>query len=275
MIDDPQRFNGVNVIGVDERIWSHARRGDKYVTVIIDLTPIRDGTGLSRPLDMGEGRSKKVCATWLQTRLRQLRDGVEAMAMDGFSGFKSSAADELPDAVPVMDVLHVVRLAGRLWITAGGAFSSKRAAIADGREIPCILLGGRCIPGPTCSPRSNVHALKSCSPLIRMLKWKRAGSVYQRMVAAYREPDRTKGREPVRAMIDSVSRGVLAGLTELKTLGRTMKRRAHDVLAYFDRPGTSNGPTETIKCCDVPDSSPSLGRSLGSLVGILHGRLTM
>ena len=26
----------------------------------------------------------------------------------------------------------------------------------------------------------------------------------------------------------------------------TLKRRANDVLAYFDRPGTSNGPTEAI-----------------------------
>ena len=30
------------------------------------------------------------------------------------------------------------------------------------------------------------------------------------------------------------------------TLGRTLKQRADDVLAYFDRPGTSNGPTEAI-----------------------------
>src|SRR5699024_1699620 len=35
-------------------------------------------------------------------------------------------------------------------------------------------------------------------------------------------------------------------LTELITLGRTLKRRALDVLAYFAHPGTSNGPTEAI-----------------------------
>ena len=29
-----------------------------------------------------------------------------------------------------------------------------------------------------------------------------------------------------------------AALTELITLGRTMNKRAADVLAYFDRPGT-------------------------------------
>ena len=35
-------------------------------------------------------------------------------------------------------------------------------------------------------------------------------------------------------------------LTELITLGRTLKRRATDILAYFDHPHTSNGPTEAI-----------------------------
>jgi transposase len=30
------------------------------------------------------------------------------------------------------------------------------------------------------------------------------------------------------------------------TLGRTLKKRAVDVPTYFDRPGTSDGPTEAI-----------------------------
>ncbi len=45
LIDDPGRFDGVKVIGVNEHVWRHTRRGDKYATVIIDLTPIRAGTG--------------------------------------------------------------------------------------------------------------------------------------------------------------------------------------------------------------------------------------
>jgi len=39
LIADPARFDGARVIGVDEHAWRHTRRGDKYVTVIIDLTP--------------------------------------------------------------------------------------------------------------------------------------------------------------------------------------------------------------------------------------------
>ncbi len=45
LIDDPHRLDGVQVIGVDEHVWRHTRRGGKYVTVIIDLTPVRDKTG--------------------------------------------------------------------------------------------------------------------------------------------------------------------------------------------------------------------------------------
>lgn len=112
LIDDPTRFDGVAVVGVDEHVWRHTRRGDKYVTVIIDLTPIRDGTGPSRLLDMVEGRSKAAFKTWLSERPQSWRDGIEVVAMDGFSGFKTATTEELPDAVTVMDPFHVVRLAG-------------------------------------------------------------------------------------------------------------------------------------------------------------------
>ncbi len=50
----------------------------------------------------------------------------------------------------------------------------------------------------------------------------------------------------MQALIGAISAGVPAALTEVITLGRTLERRAGDVLAYFDRPGTSNGPTEAL-----------------------------
>jgi transposase len=64
LLDDPTRFDDVKVIGVDEHVWRHTRRGDKFVTVIIDLTPVRDKTGPSRLLAMVEGRSKQAFKTW-------------------------------------------------------------------------------------------------------------------------------------------------------------------------------------------------------------------
>ena len=75
LINEPARFDGVKVIGVDEHVWRHTRRGDKYVTVIIDLTPVRDGTGPARLLDMVEGRSKQAFKTWLNERPQARRRG--------------------------------------------------------------------------------------------------------------------------------------------------------------------------------------------------------
>ena len=46
--------------------------------------------------------------------------------------------------------------------------------------------------------------------------------------------------------IQSLGQGVPAALTEVTILGRTLNRRAADILACIDRPGTSNGPTEAI-----------------------------
>ena len=70
--------------------------------------------------------------------------------------------------------------------------------------------------------------------------------IYQRMIAAYRHEDRRHGREPMIKLIDSIGSGVPKALTEVITLGRTLAKRSADVLAYFDRPGTSNGLTEAI-----------------------------
>lgn len=65
LIDKPGRLDKVTVVGVDEHVWRHTRRGDKYVTVVIDLTPVSTGTGPSRLLAMVEGRSKQAFKTWL------------------------------------------------------------------------------------------------------------------------------------------------------------------------------------------------------------------
>src|SRR5215210_7008216 len=70
--------------------------------------------------------------------------------------------------------------------------------------------------------------------------------IYQRMIAAYRHPDPAAGRELMVKLIESLSAGVPRPLVEIAKLGRTLSKRAADVLAYVDRPGTSNGPTEAI-----------------------------
>ena len=70
--------------------------------------------------------------------------------------------------------------------------------------------------------------------------------IYQRMITAYREPDRQLGKKAMQAVIDTVSEGIPTALVEIRRLGRTLNKRATDILAFFDRPGSSNGPTEAI-----------------------------
>ncbi len=67
-------------------MWRHTRRGDRYVTVVIDLTPVRDRSSPARLLDVVLGRSKKAFKTWLAARGEPWRQRVEVVAMDGFTG---------------------------------------------------------------------------------------------------------------------------------------------------------------------------------------------
>jgi transposase len=246
LINDVARFDGVTTIGVDEHVWRHTRRGDKYVTVIIDLTGPRTGKGPARLLDMVEGRSKSVFATWLAERDQAWRDAVEVVAMDGFTGFKTATTEELPDAVAVMDPFHVVRL-------AGDALDRCR------RRIQQDLHGHRGRAGdPLYSARRTLHtgtSLLTDKQKTRLdalfaddahVQVEVTWAAYQRMITAYRDPDPARGRDLMTKLITSLSSGAPAALVELRTLGRTLKQRAADVLAYFDRPGTSNGPTEAI-----------------------------
>ncbi|MET4095068.1 hypothetical protein ABIB51_001994 [Arthrobacter sp. UYCu712] len=83
--------------------------------------------------------------------------------------------------------------------------------------------------------------------------------IYQRVITAYREPDGSQGKQLMQALIDAVTAGVPEALTEVIPLGRTLKRRAGDILAYFDRPGTSNGPAEALElghCLRLPAEGP-------------------
>ena len=244
---DPDRFEGVCVIGVDEHVWRHTPYGDKYVTVILDLTPIRDRRGPSRLLDMIPGRSKRVFKTWLASQPDTWRERIEIVAMDGFTGFKSAAAEELPDARAVMDLFHVVHL-------AGDALDECRRRIQQelhhrrGRATDPLYKARRMLHTRSCllTPRQQHQILdlfaSDCHVALEVT-W----SVYQSIIDAYRDPNKIRGKALMQAEINTLtSTRVPRGLTELITLGRTLKRRAGDILAYFDHPHTSNGPTEAI-----------------------------
>jgi transposase len=187
-----------------------------------------------------------VFKTWLDAQSVAFRDRIEVVAMDGFTGFKTAAAETVPDAVAVMDPFHVAALAGE-------ALDRCRQRIQQQTR------GHR---GRSGDPLYGVRrVLRTGTDLLTDKQKKRLTAVFaddahvqveatwlfnQRIIAAYRDPDRAAAKSTLTDIISELAVGVPAALTELITLGRTLKQRAADVLAYFDRPGTSNGPTEAI-----------------------------
>ena len=172
---------------------------------------------------------------------------MEVIARAGFTGFKTAAVEELNDDVTVvMDAFHVVRLAGhgleqcrrRIQLQtrghrgrAGEPLYSARRALSTGADLL------------TDKQRQRITDLFANDAHLEVeTTW----GVYQAMIGAYRDPSRTSGKAKMQHLIDTLASGVPAALTEVRTLGRTLKKRAAHILAYFDRPGTSNGPTEAI-----------------------------
>ncbi|KXZ60583.1 Transposase [Microbacterium laevaniformans] len=192
--------------------------------------------------------------------------------MDGFTGFKTAAGEELPDATPVMDPFHVVRLAGdaldrtRQWIQqdALGHRSHAGDPLYRARRTPCTT-GARLL---TEKQRARIQAVFAIEEHVEV---EATCGIYQRIVAAYREPDKAKSEQMMRAVITSATSGVPTALVEIRRLGRTLRQRAKDVLAFFDRPGASNGPTEAINgqlehLRGFPEPYNYIARS-----GLLHG----
>ena len=244
---DTTRLDGVRVIGVDEHRWSHTRRpGDHgYVTVIVDLTPVLEGSGRARLLDLVPGRSAAALKSWLANQTAAFRDQVEVVAMDGFGGYKTAATDVLPEATPVMDPFHTVALAGdKLDLCR--------------QRIQQQTRGHR---GRAGDPLYRVRrTLRTRYPLLNTRQKTRLETVfadeahiavqicwsfYQRLIAAYAHPDRRRGKTMMTTIINALRTGLPPGLEELAQLGRTLHRRRADVLAYFDH-HASNGPTEAI-----------------------------
>jgi transposase len=246
LISDPRRLDGVQVIGVDEHAWRHTRRGDKYVTVIIDLTPVRAGTGPARLLDMVEGRSKAVFKSWLNAQSSAFRDGIEVVAMDGFTGFKTATAETVPDAVAVMDPFHVVALAGDALDRCRQRVQQDTRGHRGHTGDPLYGIRRVLRTGADLLTDRQHQRLTAVFAIEAHVEVEATWGIYQRIVAAYRNRDRAAAKTELSTIIATLSAAVPTALTELITLGRTLKRRAVDVLAYFDRPGTSNGPTEAI-----------------------------
>jgi len=152
----------------------------------------------------------------------------------------------LLDAVAVMDHFHVIRLAGdalensrrRVQHDSFGRRGMKGDPLYQARRT--LLTGADLLTG---KQQARLEALFDDGWHAEVeTTW----AVYQDMITAYREKDRSLGWFFLQHTIHRITTGVPDQLLEVRKLARTLTRRAADVLGYFDRPGTSNGPAEAI-----------------------------
>ena len=166
----PARLEGVRVIGVDEHRWAHTRHaaGEGFVTVIVDLTGVVEGSGRARLLDLVAGRSAAALAGWLAARTPQFRAQVQVVAMDGFGGYKNAATTAVPDAVTVMDPFYVVALAGAKLDLCRQRVQQDTRGHRGRAGTRSTGPGGPCAPAPRCCPADSAPGWRRCSPTRRM-----------------------------------------------------------------------------------------------------------
>ena len=170
-------------------------------------------------LAMVEGRSKQAFKTWLAEQPQTWRDGVKIVAMDGFTGFKTAAAEELPKAATVMDPFHVIRLAGdaldvcrrRVQVSLHGSRGRKHHPLYQARRT--LHTGADLL---TDKQQRRLNALFADD---RHVEVEATWGVYQAMITAYRTKARSDGKKALARLIDLISLAVRLEVGLLEGVG--------------------------------------------------------
>lgn len=143
--------------------------------------------------------------------------------MDGFTGFKTAAAEQLPDAVEVMAPFRVIQLVGdrldrrrqRVQYQATGQRGRAGAPLYGAHRT--LHTGAELFTGKL---RQHLETVFTDANYVAVeVTW----SVYQEMSNAYCCQNRTQGKELMQKLITELRHGTPAGLEEVRTLGKTIK----------------------------------------------------
>jgi transposase len=243
LLDDPDRTAGpVTAIGVDETAFLRATGAHPtmYATGVADLTPGRP----ARLIAVIPGRSGTGLGGWLAGRDPTWREGIRTASLDPFRGYATALAQQLPDATRVLDPLHAVQLGltfidyvrrrvqqdtyGQRGRTGDPLFGARRRLRRRADRL-------------TQRHRDRLeHALRAGDPSGEVTA---AWHVAQQLMAGYAHPDPSAGRAAAEHAIDAARS---CPVPEVARLGRTLHRWRPELLAHFQHPGVSNGPTENL-----------------------------
>ena len=232
----------VSAVGLDETAYLRATstHATSFATGIADLTPGRP----ARLLDVVEGRSGTVLASWLSAQDLTWRAGIDTASLDPFRGYATALTAALPDAVRVLDPFHVVKLG------LGCVDDIRRRVQQDtlghrGRSrdplygIRRLLRRRRDRLSTKARGRLEAGLIAGDPDGEVTLAW----TVAQDLMDLYQLDDPDQARARVETLI-----GDLRGcpIPELARLGRTLHAWRTELCAHFDHPTVSNGPTENL-----------------------------
>jgi transposase len=246
LVDDPARLDPpgepVIAVGVDETSFLRAtgQHRTAYATGIADLTPGRP----ARLLDVVPGRSGPVLADWLADRDPAWRARVGTASLDPFRGYASALSAQLPDAVRVLDPFHAVKLGLTCLDQIRRRVQQEQIGHRGLRDDP--LFGIRRVLRRRRDRLSTTAAARLRAGLIAgdpdgevTLAW----TVAQDLMASYQLTDPTAARTQTSQLIADLRH---CPIGELARLGRTLHAWRSELLARFDHPAVSNGPTENL-----------------------------
>jgi transposase len=244
---DPARFEGVQILGVDEHIWHHVnplKRGPKELTGMVNLTRDEHGNTRAALLDLVPGRSGSVYAGWLNERDAAFRAGVKIATLDPFQGYKNAVDDKLEDAVAVVDAFHIVKLGGHAVDEVRRRVQQEtlghRGHAGDPLYgIRMILRCGR--ERLTERQQARLHAAVAVDERHDevFVAWQ-AG---QQLRSAFHQKDLAQGRRIAEHVLASFPS---CPIPEIARLGRTLKQWREPFLAYFTTSRANNGGTEAV-----------------------------
>ena len=169
--------------------------------------------------------------------------------MDGFTGFKSAAGEELPAARAVMDPFHVVSLAaGKLdecRRRVQRAIAGRRGRAGD----PLYRARRTLLTGAGLLTDAQARRLEVLFADERHAAVQASWGVYQRLIQAYRAEEAGLGKYLMQQLISSLRQAVPEGLEEIQTLARTLTEKASDT------PGLLRPPPYLQR----PHAKPSTG----------------
>ncbi len=208
------------------------RKGHKYLTIVMDLCS-------GAVVFVGDGKGEKSLIPFWK-RLSGSRAKIRAVATDMSSAYFKAVQTNLPKASHVFDRFHIVKLMNEK-LTALRQELQRNAAYGPEKQS---LKGTRWLllknPQNLDTDRNEHQRLKDALKLNEPLS-----------IAYYLKEDLSQiweqsgKREAGKFVTDWCARALASGLSQLKTMAKTIETHRKGILAWYDDP-ISTGPLEGL-----------------------------